>query len=217
MDIDLETKNKVKQYLFIDETEHENLSQVNSNLTTVYSLNNLTGASKKIELKQLFSNSKNELIQLISGLLNENLVKVKNEVHNYINSSLKEKIDLVISDLTILNFKGNVEELPKECKIGDIYCLLKENNGKEYYICIENNKLQRILIDIDTEYFIENYYKKNDIDQILVNLENEFNEKVNQLQTLIADTLTRNEFESLNLKYQKKIDELSGLIQNYFL
>ena len=66
MDIDLEKKDEVNQFVFIDETENENLSQLGSNLTNVYSVNNLTGISNKVELKQLFSTSKNELKQLIS-------------------------------------------------------------------------------------------------------------------------------------------------------
>lgn len=68
MDIDLETKNKVKQYLFIDETENENLIQLGSNLFNAYVVNNSTGITNKVELKQLFSRSKNELKQIISRL-----------------------------------------------------------------------------------------------------------------------------------------------------
>ena len=68
MDIDLETKKKIKQYLFIDETENENLIQLGSNLPNAYVVNNSTGITNKVELKQLFSRSKNELKQIISRL-----------------------------------------------------------------------------------------------------------------------------------------------------
>ena len=66
MNIDLEKKDKINQYLFIDKTENEKLTQLGSNLTNVYLVNNLTKVTSKVDLKQLYSKSKNELKQIIS-------------------------------------------------------------------------------------------------------------------------------------------------------
>lgn len=102
--------------------------------------------------------------------------------------------------------------------------MLKNNDKKEYYICLEENKLQRILTDSDLEYFEENFNQNNEnnennesgyesIINLLSGLNTEFDQKLNQVQEMMSNTLTK---EELN-EYQRKIEYLSGLIFNYFL
>lgn len=71
------------------------------------------------------------------------------------------------------------------------------------------------------EYFEENFGQNdennesgfNSVINLLSGLNAEFDEKLNQVQETLSNTLTK---EDLN-EYQRKIEYLSGLIHNYFL
>ena len=113
--------------------------------------------------------------------------------------------------------------LPNECKVGEIYCLLKDNDKKEYYVCLEDNKLQRIIIESDLQYFEEKFgFNQNNettetsfeaIINLLSGLNVEFGQRLNDVQETLTNTITK---EELN-QYERKIEYLSGLIFNYFL
>lgn len=216
MDIDIIRKNNLKQYLFADKNENENLSRIGSNLTSVYAVNNKSGIPEPIEIKQLFTSSKNELKNVLSGLIELNIEAAKDELQHLVNSSMDEKIQTVLSNLTILQYKGDVMHLPSECDVGEIFSM-SSNNKKEYYICIEKNKLQRIILETDINYYNDNYYKKEEFNNLLSSLSIEIDEKINQLQNLVVDSITRNEFNELNQYYSNKIKQLSGLISGFFI
>ena len=118
--------------------------------------------------------------------------------------------------------------LPSKCKVGEIYCLLKSNNKKEYYICLKENKFQRIVTDDDINNLNINFNglnfgneinseigsnSENEILNLLSDLSREIEIKLNQIQEALTNTVTK---EELN-EYQQKIEYLSGLIFNYFL
>jgi len=213
MRLDLEKIDRKRKYLFIDENDEADLSNFNED-DKFFILDNETNQLrniKKYEFKQLYTQSKEELKKELSGIVELNTEYAKEEILEFINELLNKKINEKLAELNIIHFAGEVNELPISSSVGQVFILNSENK-QSYYICTEQNKLQRILLESDiSDYFLLNEYQSE-----ILGLKSFFNDKINGFQSYYEETyFTKDEIRSQLSSTLEEINYLSGIISGF--
>ena len=211
MNIDLEKTNNVKQFLFIDETDENNSENSNNKFYILNKKNNHLTEIKDYEIRQLYTQSKEELKSEISNILSANTEIVKNEISELIDELLNKKINNKLAELNIIHFAGEVSELPISSTVGQVF-ILNEDNIQSYYICTEQNTLQRILLESD----LSGYLSLNEYKNELSGFNSNFRNILNNFESYYKDNfLTVEELQSELSSTQAQINYLSGIISNF--
>lgn len=205
-------------YVFSDDTKYDvvKLRPVNPG-DTYFVKDEMTNKLIKIgepEIKKLFSNTikefKKHLNEIIYANVNQNL---KDLVSGIFKSEISKYFEETIQSLNLLNYKGEFEYVPNESNIGDIY---KWNN--RYFVFYENDKYQEILT---VENALQLFYTKTEVDEkffeiqeILARVELKSTEKIKDIEKILSNYVTLDEFSSKFNFYQTEINDLRNTYEN---
>lgn len=192
--MDMLNENRYNLYFISEDHKYDitNLKPVHPS-DEYYLIDHVTSSAIKMdykEVRELFSHSKDELKSILNDVIRENILQNLDDV---ISLAFSRKVDEYFKQFKheskFFEFKGEFQEVPELMRPGEIAKV-----GDRFYFYDMDRMLHSFLTVENARQILEEYYDKNETDQLLAELLTAFNEVKSEVSGMLQQASSLSAF-----------------------